>query len=68
MLSLVASSLMKTEEMNDASESELKIENKHKALASGISFMGNQEVASLLGEFIIKQNPNPVINVPTRKK
>ena len=54
--------------MKDASESELKIENRHRAFAKGISSTGNQEVASLLGEFIMKQNPQPVTHVPTRKK
>ena len=48
-------------------ESDINIEKMQREFIIGIWFNGNQFTTNLLGELSMKQNPNPVIKVPTIK-
>lgn len=48
-------------------ESDMKMENMQIAFIIGIWETENQLTTNLLGELSIKQNPNPVMKVPTIK-
>lgn len=64
----VASSLTNKEDTKEPRESEAKTANKQIELTNDICLTGNQVLANLLGELSMKQKPNPVMKVPTRKK
>jgi hypothetical protein len=49
-------------------ESDINIEKIQSEFIKEICLNGNQLTTNLLGELIIKQKPNPVINVPIIKK
>jgi hypothetical protein len=53
---------------NVPNESDINIANRHIEFIIEICSTGNQLTTNLLGELSKKQNPNPVIKVPTMKK
>lgn len=61
-------SSIKIAEENVPIESEAKTEKIQIELIRAISRFGNQLIANLFGAFTMKQNPNPVTNVPAIKK